>query len=276
MKKGYLTTSDRARIYYEDRGLGTPLLFIPGHMCTGRFFEKNVVGLAEHYRVVTMDPRGFGNSSKVLYGMNLERFSDDVKELIEYLELEDVMLIGWSLGGSIAMMYAHRYCERHLKAITLIDCALFPFSSEDWNCYSARDYNMDDWCNKYKAWYIDADKYYCNFMKRIDRGMKEDDVKFLRCEIEKTPPWIGVAIHTDWCHTDMEQYLKDLSVPALIASGEDETMCRHYYEEIKSYKEIHTFEKGGHALFWIEYERFNRVLKLFMEQIRKDGLEIIS
>lgn len=276
MKKGYLTTSDRARIYYEDIGIGIPLLFIPGHMCTGRFFEKNTVKLAEYYRVITMDPRGFGNSSKVLYGLNLERFSDDVKELIEHLELKNVMLIGWSLGGSIAMMYAHRHCENHLKSLTLIDCALFPFSPENWNSYSARNYNMDDWCNKYKTWFINADEYYGNFMKRINRGIQSEEIRLLRSEIEKTPPWIGYAIHTDWCHTNMEQYLKDLSVPVLILSGEDEVMCRHYYEEIKTYKEIYTFEKGGHALFWTEDERFNKILQVFMERIDRKGLGLIS
>lgn len=265
MKKGYLTTTDKARIYYEDRGEGIPLLFVPGHMCTSRFFDKNAEVLSRQYRVVTMDPRGFGNSSKVLQGNEVERNSDDINELIEYLGLEDAVLLGWSLGGSIVMMYCHKYLGRHLSAVGLIDSALFPFSDASWNTYSARGYNMDEWCGKYGAWTKNTEQYYDNFIRRIDRGMEPADLVVLKREIEKTPPWIGYAIHTDWCHTDTEQYLKELALPVLLVSGEDVLMGRHYREQIHSYCEHHEFESGGHAMFWTECGRFNRILGEFVE-----------
>lgn len=265
MKKGYLTTTDKARIYYEDRGEGIPLVFIPGHMCTSRFFKKNAEALSQSYRVVTMDPRGFGNSSKVLHGNDVERNCDDIKELIEFLGLEHVVLLGWSLGGSFVMMYAHKYHEKHLGALGLIDAALFPFSRAAWNTYRARDYNMDEWCCKYGVWITDTELYYNNFIRRIDRGMTSEDREELGREVEKTPPWIGFAIHTDWCHTDTEQFLKELTVPVLLISGEEISMGRHYKGQIRAYSELHEFETGGHAMFWTECGQFNEILTNFTE-----------
>lgn len=267
MKKGYLTTTDKARIYYEDRGTGIPVVFIPGHMCTSRFFEKNAEALSKACRVVTMDPRGFGNSSKVLHGNDVERHCDDIRELMEFLGLKDTILIGWSLGGSIAMMYAHKYHEAHLSAVGLIDSALFPFSDAPWNTYSAGNYNMDQWFGKYGGWIKDADKYYDNFINRIDRGINTAEKRMIKSEIEKTPPWIGFAIHTDWCHTDTEQYLKELTVPVLLISGEDISMGRYYREQIHAYRELHEFETGGHAMFMTRPCEFNRILEDFIENM---------
>ena len=267
MKKGYLTTTDKARVYYEDRGNGIPVLFFPGHMCTSRFFEKNAESLSQDYRVITMDPRGFGNSSKVLHGNDVERNCDDVGELIEYLGLEHTVLLGWSLGGSVVMMYFHKYHGLHLSAVGLIDSALFPFSEASWNTYNARDYNMDEWCGKYGVWLKNTEAYYDNFIRRIDRGIDPKERELLQREIEKTPPWIGFAIHTDWCHTDTEQYLKELTVPVLLVSGEDIMMGRHYKERICVYSELYEFETGGHAMFITEDTRFNRILRNFIGNV---------
>ena len=129
MNCGYCKTSDRAYIYYEDRGQGEDtILFVPGHMCTTKFYQKNVETLAKNHRVVTMDNRGFGNSSKPLQGNDIERHADDIRELIDYLNLEQVTLVGWSLSGSIVVTYAHKYEGYRLKALGLLDLSLIHIS----------------------------------------------------------------------------------------------------------------------------------------------------
>ena len=56
---------DGARIYYEDHGQGQPILLVHGWTCSSRFWQKNVDELAKKFRVVTLDLRGHGNSSKI-------------------------------------------------------------------------------------------------------------------------------------------------------------------------------------------------------------------
>ena len=271
MKRGFFTTSDMARIYYEDRGEGDPILFVPGHMCTTKFFERNASALEKTNRVICMDNRGFGSSSKPLHGNDVRRHAEDIKELIDFLELDNVMLLGWSLSGSIVTLYAHMFAGWKLKGIGLVDACLFPFSPEEWNSYTAKNYNMDEWNRKYSLWHTDIAAYVNNFVARMDRYLSTDEIQTIKDEIVKTPPWIGFALHSDWCHTDAEALLKELTVPVLIVSGESKghgyAMGRHYYEEIRTYRELHEFDKGGHLLFYVESEKFNRILLEFMREI---------
>lgn len=271
MKKGFFTTTDKARIYFEDQGEGDPILFVPGHMCTTKFFSKNVEELKKTNRVICIDNRGFGNSSKPLHGNEIIRNAQDLKELIEYLQLKNILLMGWSLSGSIVTQYAYSFDSYNLKGLGLIDACLFPFSSDSWNTYNLKNYNMDDWNKKYHLWHTDINKYIKNFTSRMDEYLSEEEIQMIRDEIVKTPPWIGFALHSDWCHTDTASMLKTLRVPVIIFSGESlghgYEMGRYYYQEIKTYKEIHEFEKGGHLLFYVEHEKFNNIVRKFLLNI---------
>ncbi len=112
----YLETKDGAKIYYEDHGEGQPIVLVHGWMCSSRFWQKNVPGLANEFRVVTPDLRGHGNSSKVLTGHTIKQYARDIRELIEDLALQNIVLVGWSLGGPVVLSYYEQYPkDRHLK-----------------------------------------------------------------------------------------------------------------------------------------------------------------
>lgn len=275
MLQGYLKTTDGAYIYYEEEGSEKEsILLVPGHMCTTKFYKKNVEDLSKKYRVVTMDNRGFGNSSKPLHGNNVERHADDIKELIDYLKLENVTLIGWSLSGSIVVEYAHKYNCYKLLALGLLDCCLFPFSPADWNHYNSKNYNMDDWNTKYRLWYADPETYLDNFCSRVNEGLTKEEQIMVREEIKKTPPWIGFALHSDWCQFDATKYLSELTVPVIIFSGESKghssSMGDFYMEEVQTYCEHHKFSKGGHILFLINYKEFDEMLDKFIQKSVKE------
>ena len=57
-----ITTNDGAQLYYEDSGVGPPLILIPGLSCTHHFFQKNTAALAQSCRVIATDMRGHGDS----------------------------------------------------------------------------------------------------------------------------------------------------------------------------------------------------------------------
>lgn len=272
MKKGYLTTSDNARVYFEDQGAGDAILFIPGHMCTTKFYKNNTPYFLEKgFRVVSIDSRGYGNSSKPLYGNCVDRHADDIKELIDYLGLENVTLIGWSLSGSIVTTYAHKYNGYKLKSLGLIDSCLFPFSPDSWNTYNAKNYNMDNWNETFILQHTNLDQFVENFVSRFRSELTPEDELMIASEIRKTPPWISLALHSDWCHTDATAYLPEINVPVIIFSGESKghgyAMGRYYKTILKTYCELHEFEKGGHVLFYSCSEQFNNILEAFIAKL---------
>lgn len=272
MKTGYFKTSDGVYIYYEDTVVGdNTIMFIPGHMCTSKFFKKNVDALSKEYRIVTIDNRGFGNSSKPLHGNNIERHADDIKELIDYLKLSRIILVGWSLSGSIVTTYANKYKCYNMKALGLLDCCLFPFSPAEWNYYNSKNYNMDDWNAKYRLWYTEPELYLDNFMNRVKFGLTKEEIIMVLREIKKTPPWIGFALHTDWCHSDCTQFLPNITVPVIIFSGESKghssSMGDFYKTQITTYCEHHKFSEGGHVLFMIKHKEFDSILDKFIKKI---------
>lgn len=106
-------------IYYEDFGSGQPVVLIHGWPLSGRSWEKQVpVLVAEGYRVITYDRRGFGASSQPWNGYDYDTFSADLHVLLEYLDLTNVTLVGFSMGGGEVARYLGRYgADRISKAV---------------------------------------------------------------------------------------------------------------------------------------------------------------
>jgi non-heme chloroperoxidase len=106
-------------LYYEDAGEGRPVVLVHGWPLSGRSWEKQVPTLvAEGYRVITYDRRGFGQSSQPWNGYDYDTFAADLHVLIENLDLTDVTLVGFSMGGGEVARYLGRYgADRISKAV---------------------------------------------------------------------------------------------------------------------------------------------------------------
>ena len=137
MKSGLVKVSDGAHIYYEMEGCGRPVVLIHGWGCSGRFYKKNVEGLKDRFTVVTLDLRGHGRSSKGIDGYRIDRLAQDIHEVIVALDLHDMILMGWSMGGPTMLSYWKQFGkeEGRLAGLGLIDMTPFPFSSGEWNSH---------------------------------------------------------------------------------------------------------------------------------------------
>jgi non-heme chloroperoxidase len=96
----FLNLSDTIALHYEDYGSGKPVVLIHGWPLSGRSWERQVGPLVEGgHRVVTYDRRGFGSSSQPWDGYDYDTFADDLAALLDHLDLTDVTLVGFSMGG---------------------------------------------------------------------------------------------------------------------------------------------------------------------------------
>ena len=115
---GQDNTTDIA-LHYEDRGSGPPVILIHGWPLSSRSWEPQVLALVEDgYRVITYDRRGFGASSQPWDGYDYDTLAADLHQLIEHLDLTNMTLIGFSMGGGEVARYVGRYgTERVAKAV---------------------------------------------------------------------------------------------------------------------------------------------------------------
>jgi 3-oxoadipate enol-lactonase len=111
------------KLYYEVHGDGPPILLIPGLGADTRLFSNVVPLLAASHQVVVLDPRGGGQSDKPSGQYSIEQMADDVARLFGTLEIAGADVVGYSMGGKIALQLAA--CHPELVD-HLILCATAP------------------------------------------------------------------------------------------------------------------------------------------------------
>lgn len=95
-----------AQLYYEVHGEGEPLVLIPGFGTGLWIWFKQVPQLAEHFRVISFDPRGIARSEGEGDFASIETLAEDVKELLSALGIERAHIVGASFGGFVAQEFA--------------------------------------------------------------------------------------------------------------------------------------------------------------------------
>lgn len=100
----FVTTADDVKLNYSDTGGdGRPIVLIHGWPLSGDAFASNIPVLQDAgYRVVTYDRRGFGTSSKPEGGYDYDTLTDDLETLLEQLDLQGAVVLGFSMGGGEA------------------------------------------------------------------------------------------------------------------------------------------------------------------------------
>ena len=115
------------RIYYNDYGKGKPVILIHGWPLSSQMWEYQINDLVNSgHRVIAYDRRGFGRSSQPWDNYNYDTLTDDLKALIDQLNLEDITLVGFSMGGGEIVRYFSRYGGEKVSKAVLIS-AITPY-----------------------------------------------------------------------------------------------------------------------------------------------------
>ncbi len=114
----FVTMIDGAEIFYKDWGLGQPIVFCHGWPLNADSWDSQMLFLASNgYRCIAHDRRGHGRSTQTWHGNEMDTYADDLATLIETLDLQDVVLVGFSTGGGEVARYIGRHgTERVAKA----------------------------------------------------------------------------------------------------------------------------------------------------------------
>jgi len=106
-------------MYYETHGSGRPVVLLHGGLMTGEAFGELLPMLAANHQVITPDLQGHGRTADIDRPLDVRLMADDIAALIRHLGLERPDVMGYSLGGGVAMFVASKYPELVRKAIVV-------------------------------------------------------------------------------------------------------------------------------------------------------------
>src|SRR5437016_4860616 len=107
------------KLYYEIHGTGHPLILLHGGLGAIEMFGPNLPALAEGHRVIAVDLQGHGRTADVDRPISVETMAEDIAGLIKKLGLEKPDVVGYSLGGGVALLVAARHPELVHKLVAV-------------------------------------------------------------------------------------------------------------------------------------------------------------
>jgi pimeloyl-ACP methyl ester carboxylesterase len=126
--KAYIKLSNGLKMYYEIQGTGQPVIVLHGGFGNTELYMPNVTALEKNYKVVRIDMQGHGRTADIDRPLDYDSIANDIAEFIKQLNLGKTNIVGYSLGGSVALRLAIKHPEL-LQKVVLISC---PFKRKGW------------------------------------------------------------------------------------------------------------------------------------------------
>lgn len=218
LNSGY-TPSGAAKIYYEEVGTGRPVLFCHAGVTDRRMWDPQFDNPVLGHRYIRSDMRGFGNSEWVAEAY---RSHADILAVIEHLDLDDVVLVGCSMGGKAAMEVTVAAPER-ISGLVVIGAGEPGWEPPDGGYRPPQWDNLDplweaeDWDRLTE---IDAEVWVVGVGRT--RAETSDGVFQKVIEMDRTP--IMTELDRDdylgWMEPPIAERLDEISVPSLVVVGQ--------------------------------------------------------
>ena len=106
-------------MYFETLGSGRPLILLHGGLGSGEMFGPVLPVLAEHHQVITPDLQGHGRTADIDRPIDIRLMADDIAALIDHLGLEQPDIVGYSLGGGVALLTAVKYPAKVRRLVSM-------------------------------------------------------------------------------------------------------------------------------------------------------------
>lgn len=264
-----LITKDNVNIYYEIKGDGLPIVFIHGFTEDHNSFRIQQKVLSKKYKVISYDLRGHGISDRVDYGLNLERFALDLRELIDYLGLENIILVGWSMGASVIFEYINIFGIEKLSKICIIDKSPKTINDKTWNLglYHGR-YTIEDALRDLGVIKNNWMEFVQIFINTMAPYFTEKQMEIAMDKMESNSPHVMHSMWKSLIEKDYRFALDKISIPTLIVFGEKSTLYsievgEYLHQKIGNSK-LEIFKDCTHLLVLENPVKFNRVLEDFI------------
>ena len=261
-------------LYYEDHGSGSPVVLIHGWPLSGRSWENQVGALIEAgHRVITYDRRGFGKSSQPWDGYDYDTFAADLDALLDHLDLSDVALVGFSMGGGEVVRYIARYgTTRVSRAVLASAVPPYLYKSEDnpeGGLDDATIQQFQDGVRGDRIAFLEG--FTTDFFAAGDRTdlISEPTRLYNRDIAAIASPKGTLDCIAAFGRTDFRDDVAKVNVPTLVIHGDSDAIVPFEVSGRRSHEAIEgsslvLIEGGPHAINATHAEQFNRALLDFL------------
>jgi non-heme chloroperoxidase len=263
-------------LYYEDQGSGQPVVLVHGYPLDGASWERQTRELlAAGHRVITYDRRGFGGSSKVGSGYDYDTFASDLNAVMSTLELQDAILVGFSMGTGELTRYVGTYgADRVAKLAFLASLGPFLVQTDD-NPEGVPQDVFDGIVASAKAdrfaWFSDFYSNFYNLNENLGTRISQAAVDGSWNVAIGSAPVAAYAVVPSWTEDfrgDVEA-VKAAGIPTLIMHGTSDRILpidntgRRFHAALP-HAEYVEIDGAPHGMLWTHADQVNAVLLQFV------------
>jgi non-heme chloroperoxidase len=260
-------------IHYKDHGAGEPVVLIHGYPLNGNSWERQERELlANGYRVISYDRRGFGRSSQPTVGYDYDTFAADLNALLEHLDLSKIVLAGFSMGSGEVTRYVGTYGSARVRKAALLG-AIPPFLRKTADNPEGIDGEVFEQIktaiakDRY-AWFKDFFDNFYNADTLMPERISEQAWQASFNVAAGASPYASYACVETWL-TDFREDLPKIDVPVLVVHGTDdrilpfEATAARLPDLIDDVKLV-PIEGGPHNIAWTHPDQVNEALLEFI------------
>lgn len=267
-------SSEQVQLFYQDIGRGKPVVLIHGWPLNHEMWEYQLNELPKHnIRVIAYDRRGFGKSSRPWEGYDYDTFASDLKLLLEALDLTDVTLVGFSMGGGEVARYLSKYnADGRVTKAALIS-AVTPYLLKTADNPTGLPKETFDGIREQLS--EDRPKFLAEFAKTfygVHLFSHPVSEEFLQRDLMLTLNAAGystIKAMQAWSSTDFRDDLANIRIPLLVLHGKaDETVPIDASAEQTVKRVPHAqyiiYDDAPHGLFYTHKNKFNEDIVNFV------------
>lgn len=256
-------------LYYEDHGVGTPVVLIHGFPLSSAAWEKQVPALLmAGYRTIAYDRRGFGNSGQPATGYDYDTFAADLHTLMTELDLTDAILVGHSMGTGEVTRYLSRYGSGRVSKAVFVS-PIPPFLMKTADNPDALDKKMFDGfitaiANDRPAYQTQFLADFFNTDQNMGKRVSEEAVRAnWNVALQASP--IGTMASVSAWLTDFRPDLNRIDVPSLIIQGTQDRILPfpvtgQKLQQMLPGSRMVALDGAPHAIPWTHAQEVNQAL----------------